>query len=223
MTSRYVLCFILLSRLFVDVLAAESLAPNDLKALLDRIRVKRAAAPQLQADFKEEKEVHLMNKPISSSGRVWFSAPNKFRRELNGNSPSVTVSDGQQLWIYYPKFQSAEHYSLGKHSPLDAGIAAVTAALNLENVESGYHITGSKTADGYELQLLPRNPSLKRLLKTFTIEMNGELQVQRTEMIQPSGDHIVTLYRNESRNPIPPGTFEFSPPPNTNVTTPLGH
>ncbi|HEY2710956.1 MAG TPA: outer membrane lipoprotein carrier protein LolA [Chthoniobacterales bacterium] len=223
MISRYVPCFVLLFCLFVDFLAAEPLAPNDVKVLLERIRTKRAAAPQVQAEFEEEKEVHFMNKPISGSGRVWFAAPNKFRRELNGNSPSVTVSDGQQLWIYYPKFQSAEHYSLGKHSPLDAGIAAITAALNLENVESSYHITGSKTAAGYELQLLPRNPSLKRLLKTFTIQMNGDLQVQRTEMTQPSGDHIVTIYRNESRNPIPPDTFEFKPPPGTIVTTPLGH
>jgi outer membrane lipoprotein-sorting protein len=222
MSSRCVLGFTLLACLFVALVDAQSLAPDDVKSLLDRIRAKRAATPQVQADFEEEKEVHLMNKPIKSSGRVWFAAPNKFRREVSGNSPSVTVSDGQQLWIYYPKFQSAEHYSLGKHSPLDAGIAAITAALNLENVEGSYHITGSKTASGYELQLLPRNPSLKRLLQTFTIDLDDGLEVQRTEMVQPSGDHIVTLYKNETRNPISPDTFEFKPPPNTSVTTPLG-
>ena len=101
--------------------------------------------------------MHLMSKPINSSGKVWFQKPNKFRREVQGNSPSVTVSDGQQLWIHYPKFHSAEHYSLGKHSPLDAGIAALTAALNLENVENSYHITANKLENGYELQLAPRN------------------------------------------------------------------
>ncbi len=206
---------------FVTV-QAEPLDPPEVKALLDRIRTRRAGAPQVQADFQEEKTVHLMNKPISSSGKVWFQKPDKFRREVTGKSPSVTVSDGQQLWIYYPKFQSAEHYSLGKHSPLDAGIAALTAALNLENVENSYHITGSQSDSGYELQLAPRNPSLKRLLKTFNIQMNADLQVQRTEMIQPTGDHIVTVYSNESRAPIPPSTFEFTPPPGTNVTTPLG-
>lgn len=201
---------------------AQPLAPPEVKALLERIRAKRAESPQVQADFEEEKSVHLMNKPINSSGKVWFAAPNKFRREVKGNSPSLTVSDGQQLWIYYPKFQSAEHYSLGKRSPLDAGIAALTAALNLENVEGSYHITASKTDSGDELQLAPRNPSLKRLLKTFNIQMNADLQVQRTEMIQPNGDHIVTRYSNESRASIPPATFEFNPPPGTNVTTPLG-
>jgi chaperone LolA len=202
---------------------AAPLTPADTKALLDRIRVKRAAAPQVQADFQEEKAVHLMNKPINSSGKVWFAAPDNFRREVKGNSPSLTVSDGKQLWIYYPKFQSAEHYSLGKHSPLDAGVAALTAALNLQNVENSYHITGSTTANGYQLQLAPRNPSLKRLLQTFTIELNADLQVQRTEMAQPNGDHIVTVYANESRAAIDPSTFEFTPPPGTNVTTPLGH
>ncbi len=202
---------------------AESLTPNDIKALLGRIREMRAASPQLQAEFREEKQIHLMAKPIISSGTVWFQAPNKFRREAKGSSPSTTVSDGTQLWIYYPKFKSAEHYSLGKHSPLDPGIAALTAALNLENVESSYHLTGTREGDGYQLQLLPRNPSLKRLLKTFNVQLNSNLQVQRTEMIQPSGDRIVTTYSNESRAPIPPSTFEFSPPPGTNVTTPLGH
>ena len=201
---------------------AEPLAPPDVKALLDQIRARRAGAPQVQADFQEEKTVHLMNKPISSAGKVWFQKPNKFRREVKGNSPSITVSDGQQLWIYYPKFQSAEHYSLGKHSPLDAGIAALTAALNLENVENSYHITASKQDSGYELQLAPRNPSLKRLLKTFNIQMNADLQVQRTEMVQPNGDHIITVYSNESRTSIPPATFEFTPPAGTSVTTPLG-
>ena len=202
--------------------SADPLSPADVKALLARIREKRAAAPQVQADFQEEKTVHMLNKPITSSGKLWFQAPNKFRREVKGNSPSVTVSDGQQLWIYYPKFQSAEHYSLGKRSPLDAGIAAITASLNLENVEATYHITATKEADGYQLQLLPRNPSMKRLLQSFSIRMNNELQVVRTEMLQPNGDRIVTTYSNESRVPIPPSTFEFTPPAGTEVTTPLG-
>ena len=203
-------------------LQAEPLAPPDVKALLERIRAKRAAAPQVQADFQEERSVRLMNKPISSTGKVWFQKPDKFRREVQGNSPSITVSDGRQLWIYYPKFKSAEQYSLGKRSPLDAGLAALTAALNLENVESNYQIKASKEETGYELQLAPRNPSLKRLLETFTIQMNADLQVQRTVMVQPKGDRIVTEYSNESRAPIEPSKFEFTPPAGTDVTTPLG-
>jgi chaperone LolA len=201
---------------------AQPLMPAEVKDLLERIRQKRAAAPQVQADFREDKNVHLLNKPIASSGKVWFQAPNKFRREAKGSAPSVTVSDGQQLWIYYPKFQSAEHYSLGKRSPLDAGIAALTAGLNLENIENTYRITAIKREKGYELELVPHAPSLKKFLQNFTIQLNDDLQVERTEMLQPSGDRIVTVYSNETRAPIDPSTFEFTPPAGTDVTTPLG-
>ena len=222
MIPKHPLLCVLLSFGLLVAVRAEPLAPNDVKVLLERIRAKQASAPQVQADFQEHKDVHLMNQPISSSGKVWFQKPNKFRREVKGNSPSVTVSDGQQLWIYYPKFHSAEHYSLGKRSPLDAGISAITASLNLENVEATYHISATKEADGYQLQLLPRNPSMKRFLQTFTIKMNNDFQVVRTEMVQPNGDRILTSYSNESRAPIPASTFEFTPPAGTDVTTPLG-
>ncbi len=218
LVSKFLLFFLLCC----SSLQAEPLAPNDLKTLLGRIREKRAAAPQVQADFQEEKTLRMMNKPVTSSGKVWFQAPNKFRRELKGNSPSTTVSDGQQLWIYYPKFQSAEHYSLGRHSPLDAGIAAITASLNLEGVENTYVISGAREGSTYILQLLPRNPSMKRMLQRFTIHFNDALQVDRTEMLQPNGDRIVTTYTNESRAPIDPATFAFTPPAGTSVTTPLG-
>ena len=221
MISRISLFACLLLIAFTGV-HAEPLAAPEVKALLERIRAKGAESPNLQADFREEKTVRLMNKPISSAGKVWFQKPNKFRREVQGNAPSITVSDGQQLWIYYPKFKSAEHYSLGRHSPLDAGIAALTAALNLENVEGSYHITASRQGNGYELQLVPRNPSLKRLLKSFAIQINGDLKVQRTEMVHANGDRTVTQYSSESRAPIPASNFEFTPPAGTDVTTPLG-
>ena len=81
-----------------------------------------------------------MKNPILSSGTVWFQPPNKFRREVKGNSPSITVSDGRELWIYYPNFKSAERYPLGKGSPLDATVAAINSALNLENIETSFNV-----------------------------------------------------------------------------------
>jgi outer membrane lipoprotein carrier protein len=216
------IAFAIAALAFVSSAFAEPLAPAELKSLLEQIRQKRAAAPQVQADFREEKTMKMMSKPVASSGKVWFQAPNKFRREMKGNAPSVTVSNGQQLWIHYPKFQSAEQYALGKRSPLDAGIAAITASLNLQGVEDSYNITGAKEGNEYVLQLAPRTAAIKKMLQQFTIRLNADLQVERTEMAQPNGDRVVTVYSNESRAPIDPAMFEFTPPAGTKVTTPLG-
>ena len=221
-TARRSVPTIALWLLICGIAHADALSPADLKNLLAKIRERRATSPHVQADFQEEKAIHLMNKPIVSAGRVWFQVPNKFRREVKGNSPSVTVSDGQQLWIYYPNFKSAEHYSLGKRSPVDAVIAALNTALNLENVESTFQITGARIDNGYELNLLPRTPSMKRMFKQFNLKLNGDLLAERTEMLQANGDRIITTYSNQSRAPISGSTFEFAPPAGTDVTTPLG-
>ena len=201
-----------------SVANAAPLSEADLKNLLAAIRQNRTT----QADFQEERVIRLMKKPVLSSGTVWFQPPNKFRREVKGNSPSVTVSDGHDLWIYYPNFKSAERYPLGKGSPLDATVAAINSALNLENIETSFNVTATKTGNGYELQLLPRTAAMRRAFQKLDLRINEKFRVERTDMLLPNGDRIVTTYSNQTRAPIPASTFEFKPPPGTQLTTPLG-
>ena len=83
---------LLLALIFLAPLArAQSLSEADIKNLLARIAERRATSPDVHADFQEQKTMRLLNKPITSVGKIWFHAPNKFRREVTGNSPSVTV------------------------------------------------------------------------------------------------------------------------------------
>jgi hypothetical protein len=135
-----------------------------------------------------------MKKPIVSWGRIWFQPPNKFRREVKGSSPSITVSDGRQLWIYYPNFKSAERYPLGKGSPLDATVTAINSALNLENIETSFNISSTKNDNGYQLALLPRTAAMKRVFQKLDLRINDKFRVERTDMLLPNGDRIVTFF-----------------------------
>lgn len=198
------------------------LTQGEIQDLLRRIRQVRAQAPNVEAEFREEKTIRLLTQSVVTSGKIWFQVPNKFRREITGHSPSVTVSNGRDLWIYYPNFKSAEHYSLGKRSPVDAAITTINAALNLENVESSFSISGSQTDNHFELELRPRAAAMKRLFEKFVLWLNRDFFAERTEMLQPNDERVVTTYSNHSRAPIPASTFEFTPPPGTDVTTPLG-
>ena len=207
--------------MFVALTSIAKTAPlseADLKNLLAGIRQNRTT----EADFQEQRVLRLMKKPILSSGKIWFQPPNKFRREVKGNSPSVTVSDGRQLWIYYPNFKSAERYPLGKGSPLDSTVTAINSALNLENIENTFQITAIKSEKGYELTLLPRTGSMKRVFQKLDLHINENLRVERTDMLLPNGDRIVTTYSNQTRAPVPASSFDFKPPLGTEVTTPLG-
>jgi len=201
-----------------SVAKSAPLSESELKNLLAAIRQNLTT----QADFQEQRVIRLMKNPVLSSGTVWFEPPNKFRREVKGNSPSVTVSSGRELWIYYPNFKSAERYPLGKGSPLDATVAAINSALNLENIETSFNVTATKTGNGNELQLLPRTAAMKRVFQKLDLRINDKFRVERTDMLLPNGDRIVTTYSNQTRAPIPPSTFVFKPPAGTEVTTPLG-
>src|SRR5436190_12983298 len=106
----------------------------------------------------------------SSRCSFFFSSRRRHTRSLCDWSSDVCSSDlGQQLWIYYPNFKSAEHYSLAKRSSLDAAISAITTALNLENVEHTFHIIAAKGEKGYDLELTPRNPSMKRIFQKLLL------------------------------------------------------
>ena len=207
--------------LFVALTCIANSAPvseADLKNLLVSIRQNRIT----QADFQEQRMIRLMRKPILSSGKVWFQPPNKFRREVKGNSPSLTVSDGRQLWIYYPNFKSAERYPLGKGSPLDSTVAAINSSLNLEDVENNFQISAAKVGNGYELRLMPRAASMKRVFQRLDLRINDQLRVERTDMLLPNGDRIVTTYSDQTHGPVPASMFEFTPPAGTDISTPLG-
>jgi outer membrane lipoprotein carrier protein len=215
---RTLIYWIFLAFALASVAKSAPISESELKNLLAAIRQNRTT----QADFQEQRVIRLMKKPIVSSGQIWFQPPNKFRREVKGNSPSFTVSSGRELWIYYPNFKSAERYPLGKGSPLDATVAAINSALNLENIETSFTVTATKTENGNELQLLPRTAAMKRVFQKLDLRINDKFRVERTDMLLPNGDRIVTTYTNQTRAAIPSSTFEFKPPAGTEVTTPLG-
>jgi len=215
---RTVLTAIFLFAGLISIANSAPLSEADLKNLLAAIRQNRIA----QADFQEQRVIRLMKNPILSAGKVWFQPPNKFRREVKGSSPSLTVSDGRQLWIYYPNFKSAERYPLGKGSPLDSTVAAINSSLNLEDVENTFQIVAAKIDNGYELRLMPRAPSMKRVFQKLDLRINDQFRVERTDMLLPNGDRIVTTYSNQTREPVAASMFEFTPPPGTEISTPLG-
>lgn len=211
---------------FLAVLAplcsAADLSPAETTQLLANLQENRTKSPSLTADFTEEKTSRLLEKPLVSQGTLAFQVPNKFRRELRGNNPSLMVSNGQKLWMYYPNFKEAELYNLGQRSFLDQAIEALTAGLNFQNVAEFYRYTATRESSGHKLLLTPKSSGLKRLLREITVWIDDEYRIQKTITVLPKGDQIVTSYRNQRPSPLPGSTFDYTPPAEARVSSPLG-
>ncbi len=208
--------------LLLQLAGAAELPPAETAAVLQNLQQRRAKSPSLTADFSEEKTTHLLNKPLMSNGTLAFQVPNKFRREVKGANPSVTVSNGDKLWIYYPNFNEAELYQLGERAFFDDAIAALTAGLNFDRVAEFYRLRAFRENDGYRFVLTPRSGGVKRVVREVVVIVDDDFKIQRTEATLPKGDRVVTTYRNQRAVAVPASTFEFAPPSSAHVTQPLG-
>jgi hypothetical protein len=93
---RTVFLPIILSAGLTCIADSAPVSEADLKNLLVGIRQNRIT----QADFQEQRIMRLMKKPVVSSGRISYQAPNKFRREVKGGSARpVGVGAGSQRSI----------------------------------------------------------------------------------------------------------------------------
>jgi len=198
------------------------LSPPERAELLHRLEALRAKFPSMEANFSEQRGSHLLKKPVTSNGTIAFQSPNKFRREVTGANPSLTVSDGRHLWIYYPNFKEAEEYTLGQRAMFDDALAAITAGLNFGHVETFYNIEAARESGGYLMVLTPKKGNLKRVLAQLSVFLDNDLNVTRTDLTLPKGDHIVTAYSNPRHTPLAESTFEFGAAPGVHVTHPLG-
>src|SRR5262249_23551731 len=147
---------------------------------------------------------------------------NKFRRELRGSNPSIMVSNGQKVWIYYPNFKEAELYPLGQRQFFDDAIEALTAGLNFQHVAEYYRYSASSETDGYRLVLIPKSGGLKRIVKELTVYVDSAYKIERTITVLPKGDQVITNYRNQRPTALSPAVFDYTPPADAHVSQPLG-
>lgn len=207
---------------FTAPAGAQQLSGDEEKALVAKLREQRAQFPALTADFTEERTTRLLNKPIRGTGTIAFHAPGKFRRDLRGTSPSLTVCNGTELWIHYSKFNEVEHYTLGRKQFFDDSLAALTAGLNFQDVEKYFRVAASHEGSGHRIVLTPKSLSLRRLLTSLTVWINADAIVEKTDASLPKGDRIVTTYKNVRLLKNVEAKFDFTPPPGAHVSTPLG-
>ena len=109
---------ILLTLLGIAPLAyASPMSQSDIDQLIQKLQALHNNQPSLQANFREERHLTMLKDPVVNEGKVWFTLPDKIRREIGGKTPSTTVIDGKKMSIYYPNYQQLEIYDLRGDTP----------------------------------------------------------------------------------------------------------
>jgi len=200
---------------------AQELSNAQLDQLLGRLEQLQSSTPGLTANFKETRTSRILTEPMVSKGELKFRAPAFFRREIKGSRPSLTVSDGEILWIYYPKFKEAERYEIGRGQPVDEAVQALLAGMNFNRVKSSYQIEAEKVGDGYELELRPKTSALRKMFKSMVLTLDRQLNVIQSDVQLSRGDSVKTEFSSIRRGTPSKSDFRYTPPEGTRISEPL--
>ena len=199
-------------------LQSQEISPQEVEALLARL-VESRSGSGMEAKFREVRRLALMEKPVIETGTVSFLPPDMFRREVNGGS--LTVCNGDTLWIFYPQFREVEKYTLSSNRALRDSISAMTSGFGLQNLGDNYKVQASQTADGYRIKLLPKTSSLRKAVTELQVDISDQLYARRVEIFGAEGDRTTITFSDERKVKLSPEDFRFQPPAGVRVSEPM--
>jgi outer membrane lipoprotein-sorting protein len=202
--------------------SAAPMTSDEINDLVKKLESHYENRISLQANFREERHMSILKEALINQGKLWFTPPDKFRREIEGNQPSTTVIDGKQMTIYYPNLKTAERYNLDKRPELKNSLQAITAGLNFQRLADYYNIEGTKEGKNYRVTLTPKTASIRKMIKTVTITVQQDLTPEAVDLETARGEKVNIIYSNVKRDTVSDSTYQFNPPAGTNITMPFG-
>jgi outer membrane lipoprotein carrier protein len=168
---------------------------------IDALQRRYESIADFRADFVQTtRTVALAGAPgdDTARGTVVFAKPAKMRWAYTSPEPSLTVSDGETLWVYDPARAEVQRMS-GIRGYFSGAITALTC-----------------TAESGELELVPRADASYEKLRILVDRATGELR--RSTVIDLLGNVTQVEFSDVRANQQPDdGVFRFTPPDGVEV------
>lgn len=163
-----------------------ALAAWDLQQLMDSLAQNRSS----QASFVEKKNMAMLERPVESSGQLFYSAPDRLEKRTLKPKPESMVIDGGELLI--ERGRQKHRLQLQAYPELAAFIDSIrgTLAGDRQALERNYQLSLEGTAERWTLQLLPRDDKMLAVVQRIRIT-GARDQVRGIEITQADGDSSV--------------------------------
>ena len=166
------------------------------------------------ADFKQIRELKALTQPLTATGKIWFSAPDRFRWEVMLPAPTIATRTQDDLLILFPRLKRAEKYSLASLRQgqwkdllnlLDTGFPRSSA-----DFEKQFHVRDVvEIPGGRRLVLDPKSDLVKKYLPEIDIDIRmPDFMLLGTTMTFVDGSVLKNEFTNPQLNqPIDPGVY----------------
>jgi outer membrane lipoprotein-sorting protein len=159
------------------------------------------------ADLTQIRQLKTLTQPLTSTGHVWFAAPNKFRWEIGSPAQTIAVRGADEMLVIYPRLKRVEKYPLTGEKMgqwkdtlalLEAGFPRSQA--DLEKQFKVLSVTPSNDVSVVVLQ--PKSASARRMMPQITLSFAmNDFQLRATELQFGDGSTMRNEFRNSELNP----------------------
>ena len=159
------------------------------------------------ADFVQTRSFKTLTQPLTESGKVWFSEPNRFRWELGHPAKTIAVRQADEMLLLYPALKRVERYPL--NSTATGSWRDALALLEADfprseaDLKSRFNIQSQKlTDDVCELALQPRSAAARKMMPQIEISFDLKKSTLRaTELRFADGSKMRNDFTNTLLNP----------------------
>ncbi len=144
------------------------------------------------ARFIEKKSIAMLEKPVESSGELFYTAPDHLEKRTLKPKPESMILDHGTLVI--ERGHQKHHLQLQDYPELAAFIDSIrgTLAGDRTALERNYRLSLEGTAEHWTLQLLPVDEKMQAVVQRIRIAGVG-YTVRSIEITQADGDSSLML------------------------------
>jgi outer membrane lipoprotein-sorting protein len=173
----------------------------------------------LEIQFRQEKRLKLLRKPLVSSGTVRL-AGGKLEcvvRDKSGKTDSVLFVEKNSMRILYPRLKRLEIYDLASTSA--PAMAFPIFGSDPAKLKRDYDIQLAEDGERRKLTLTPRDKDAPVGAMTLIFK---DLEIQEVEQTDRRGDRVRMIIERFDRNPeMDASKLELEIPPGTKTERPL--
>lgn len=159
---------------------------------LDQLMQSLAASKSGHASFIEKKSIAILDKPVESSGELFYTAPGRLEKRTLKPKAESMVLDKDKLIM---EQRGKKHVlSLQSYPEIAAFIDSIrgTLAGDRKALERTYKLSITGTQQDWNLSLLPLEDKMKKVVTS--INMSGDDNMLKTiEIKQADGDSSVMI------------------------------
>ncbi len=172
--------------------AAEPLTPVE---GLELLRRGFAGMTDFTAEITQEKQLSLMKKKLTSTGRVRFRRPGSFFMEIFAPYSSRLLLEKSDLTIFYPAEKSRQKIPL----PAEEGLGRWFTYLDkpITTLPEGVQLQAERHGEICTLRIAPQG---KQGVRELTLLFLDDGRIKRVIIEEQNGDRNSITFRNMKKN-----------------------